>query len=426
MIGSLARTRDLERRRRGLALPLALWLVLQLPASAADITVDGSCTLVDAITAANTDMATGNCPAGSGADKVILTSDVSLTAINNYDLGAGGLPVVTTPITVEGGGYEISRPEVGSTPAFRIFGVDSGGSLALKNTTLNNGGGPNFIYDFGGGVYVGPGGTVELVDSTVTLCDAYYGGAIATSAGTVTLTGSTLAFNGAFAGGGAINSEGGTITLVNSTVSGNTDDFLYSSAIAAYSSTVTITNSTFSGNTGAITGAASVTGSIIANSTGPNCPDTIISDGGGNLATDSSCGTIPSGLTFFDPVLRDNGGPTMTHLINGSPGAVSNAINFAGVCGLATDQRGYARDDGLCDSGSYEYGAGPCTLLELKEDTITGAETHQCQEIHLGPNLAIMGPSGHLTATAELQVVFLDGVSVLTDGKLTAGNAPPP
>ena len=41
---------------------------------AATIYVTGACTLIDAITAANTDTATGGCPAGSGADTIVLTS----------------------------------------------------------------------------------------------------------------------------------------------------------------------------------------------------------------------------------------------------------------------------------------------------------------------------------------------------------------
>lgn len=72
---------------------LAPWMAAQ----AADITVDESiCTLADAITAANTDTATGDCPAGdSGADTIILQADVTLAA---------ALPEISSTITIEGGG----------------------------------------------------------------------------------------------------------------------------------------------------------------------------------------------------------------------------------------------------------------------------------------------------------------------------------
>ena len=65
--------RALQRQWRlplaGIALMLALG---QQPGLAATIPVGGACTLVDAITAANTDTATGGCPAGSGADTIVL------------------------------------------------------------------------------------------------------------------------------------------------------------------------------------------------------------------------------------------------------------------------------------------------------------------------------------------------------------------
>lgn len=98
------------------------------------------------------------------------------------------------------------------------------------------------------------------------------------------------------------------------------------------------------------------TGSIIANNLGDgNCTDTTIIDGGYNFADDDSCGAGFDPITpgaDFDIVLADNGGPTQTHAL--FPGSV--AIDAAGECGLAMDQRGYPRDDGACDSGSFEHG----------------------------------------------------------------------
>jgi hypothetical protein len=69
--------RRLKQSLEGVALLLALG---QAPALAATITVDGTtCTLVAAITAANTDMATGGCVAGDpGADTLDLQTDVTL------------------------------------------------------------------------------------------------------------------------------------------------------------------------------------------------------------------------------------------------------------------------------------------------------------------------------------------------------------
>jgi hypothetical protein len=67
------RVRRALHRQLGLPLAtLALWLAVGLlPVQAATIAVGGSCSLVDAITAANTDTATGGCVAGSGADTIL-------------------------------------------------------------------------------------------------------------------------------------------------------------------------------------------------------------------------------------------------------------------------------------------------------------------------------------------------------------------
>ena len=72
----------------------------------AAITVDGvSCTLAEAITSANNDNAGGNgCTDGSGADTITLNTDVTLTATDNSTYDPTGLPVVTSAITIEGGG----------------------------------------------------------------------------------------------------------------------------------------------------------------------------------------------------------------------------------------------------------------------------------------------------------------------------------
>src|SRR5437762_456005 len=94
--------RQWKQSLAGIALLLALG---QGPALAATIPVDGTtCTLIDAITAANTDAATGGCVAGSGADTIVLqnSSVHTLTAVNNTYSGPTGMPVITTEITIEG------------------------------------------------------------------------------------------------------------------------------------------------------------------------------------------------------------------------------------------------------------------------------------------------------------------------------------
>jgi len=119
-------------------------LVLSHPLWAATIIVDETtCTLVDAVTAANTDAAVGGCPAGSGADTIELTTDVTLTDPDNYFGGDNGLPVVESEITLEGNGFTIERDP--AAPPFRFWSVDllnpptTWGDLTLNDVTLRNG-----------------------------------------------------------------------------------------------------------------------------------------------------------------------------------------------------------------------------------------------------------------------------------------------
>ena len=78
----------------------------------------------DALVAANTDEAHGDCPAGNGADTIHLTGDVRL---------AGELPVIETVITIEGEGFTIF-----GNNRFRIFDVQFG-RLEINELTLSNG-----------------------------------------------------------------------------------------------------------------------------------------------------------------------------------------------------------------------------------------------------------------------------------------------
>ena len=136
--------RALQRQWRmplaGVALMLALG---QSPVLAATIPVGANCTLVNAITAANTDTATGGCPAGSGADTIVLPagSTQTLTTVNNSTYGPTGLPVISSAITIEGQGSTIRRDS--GAPEFRLFAVNSTGDLTLNETTVSGGATPS-------------------------------------------------------------------------------------------------------------------------------------------------------------------------------------------------------------------------------------------------------------------------------------------
>jgi hypothetical protein len=195
-----------------------------------------------------------------------------LKSVDNTTGGANGLPVVggmkAVALTIAGNGDTIER--VGSK-SFRLWDLAPAASLTLDHVTLRQGlasGSGGAIYNqgtlmvsdctvsrFSGGGISNAGGTVTVSDSTLSGNAAGYGGGISNAGGTVTVSDSTLSSNGATNGGGIYNG-GGTVTLSNgSTLYGNyvtpDDSFRGGNGGGIYNSggTVTVSNSILLGNT---------------------------------------------------------------------------------------------------------------------------------------------------------------------------------
>ncbi len=152
----------------------ALILLLgSLSAEGATITLHSGCSLVQAITAANTDSYVGGCAVASGADTIVLVADVDLTTIDNIvtSLGGNGLPVITSDITIRGGDYSIARM---SSSLFRIFYVSSSGSLMLQQVIVEDGESDGVA----GCIYVEENGSLALDRSAVQNCTAHRSGGI--------------------------------------------------------------------------------------------------------------------------------------------------------------------------------------------------------------------------------------------------------
>jgi hypothetical protein len=163
------------------------FFALAQPAAAATITVNGTtCTLANAITAANTDRATGGCPAGSGADTLTLTADVTLSA---------ALPAIASNVTIHG---NTPTRFVSGNQAFRVFYVQSG-TVTFKDLTIRNGqatggngskgapgnGAGGGGLGAGGGIYVNSGNiTVENVTFVGNVAQGGAGGAGTVAGGT--------------------------------------------------------------------------------------------------------------------------------------------------------------------------------------------------------------------------------------------------
>jgi predicted outer membrane repeat protein len=126
------------------------------------------------------------------------------------------LPVIAANdnLTIVGNSDTIQRKS--NSPAFRIFEVASGASLALANLTVQNGSVPD---DEGGGIL--NRGTLSVSGCTLSGNSAAIGGGIM-NLGTATVQSSTLSGNSAIVNGGGIaNYPGGSMTITGSTVSHN-------------------------------------------------------------------------------------------------------------------------------------------------------------------------------------------------------------
>ncbi len=373
-------------------------LMLLTGTQAATIDVDGTtCTLMDAITAANTDTTTGGCLAGSGADVLELSNGGTFTlgmdttissevTINgNNSTVSGGSPLLieagdatindTTfsgnnndyaPLNVRNGVLNINRSIIsGNTGGGLMFRVGSSGSV-VDCVIENNVGGGQYFY--GAGLSVG--------SSTVTVSNT-------------TISGNTG--NSTTAGGGGIwvNNYYGAVdlTITNSTISGNSSlnrgggisHSDYGNAAVILLENVTITANTSSGDGGGVSNDGadiSMSQSIVSGNSGQGAVE--IDSTGGNVTVNAynlfGLNSDPgvAGLTvgandivpaevaitdILDVNLMDNGGPTLTHaLALGSP-----AIDAVVACGTSVDQTGKDRpidgnSDGTaeCDIGAFE------------------------------------------------------------------------
>ena len=228
-------------------------------------------------------------------------------------------------------------------------------TLSIVNSTINSN---TANYDSGGGIfnngYNGPA-PLSMSASTVSGNSAPSGGGIENYGGEygsarLTVSNCTVSANSAGYDGGGIENGDGTLTISESTLSGNSA--LSGGGIETGGGTVLIVNSTLSTNSsvndcGIVNnGTALKIGSTIlnANASGGNISNYYgtVTSLGYNLSSDDGGGVLTStgDQINTDPMLgplQDNGGPTFTHaLLCGSP-AIDKGTNFTGA---ATDQRG--------------------------------------------------------------------------------------
>jgi CSLREA domain-containing protein len=262
------------------------------PAYAASLTVntsddelnsDGDCSLREAIQAANTDAVVDTCTAGSGADTITVPAGTYTLTLPGAgeDLNATGDLDILQDLAIIGAGAGTTIIQAGTLgyPDFspngidRVFHVAGAYTVSFSNVTIANG---KCASCFGGGIN-NDGGTLTVMNSTFSGNYGNVGGGIDNNGGTLTLTNSTFSNNSAGSGGqgGGIFNYEGNLTATNSTFSGNYAN--YGGAIINWG-ILTLINSTFAGNSAYTEGGGIYNGisgdvltmnnSILANSTG--------------------------------------------------------------------------------------------------------------------------------------------------------------
>ena len=277
-------------------------------------------------------------------------------------------------------------------PVFIIDALDASSaplSATLSFLTITNGNGSS-AGNKGGGIQ-NNGATLTVVQSTIN------GNTAGTSAP---------------AGGGIFNNPGSTLTVINSTISGNQATGGDGGGILNQG-TATFVNATINGNSAntasgggianTVTATLNFTNTIVAGSpSGGDCVNSgTIGTNDKNLVQDGSCSPTVSGNPKLGP-LQNNGGPTFTHaLLTGSPAidAGDDAV-LGNPFDLVTDQRGEGFPRKSCahvDIGAYEFAAGSPPTITCPSSISTTTDP------------------GQTTATRSFTVTATD----LCDGTLT-------
>ena len=238
-----------------------------------------------------------------------------------------------------------------------VLQVLAGANVTVSNITIT-GGQANQGYASASGGGIQNAGTLTLDDSVVSQNTAgQAGGGIANTMGTLTVDDSVIAGNTAsgFGGGGIANNQG-VVTVINSVITANTSA-QRGAGLLNFGGTVTLTDTTVSGNTGigidSTSGSVTLDGTIVANSTG--AADLSGSFVGSNDLIDDSTGSglasLVSGPALLAP-LGNYGGPTESMPpLPGSP-ALGNGATFAAADGV--DQRGVTRSLTAPTIGAFE------------------------------------------------------------------------
>lgn len=349
-----------------------------------DAHVSGLCSLREAIQSANEHSAPAdtNCLAGSGADDTIQIPFASISLSQGTLAPTGNLLIEGT---VEGGRATVMRPA--DAPAFQIFAVMSG-DLTVQRLQISGGRADFDGYGGGGGIFATAPATVTLIDSVVS------GNSSASSRG----------------GGGIYTLA--ELTLIRSTISGNTAESLSSSGggiLAKYNATVI--DSTISGNFARYSGGGititkapdvnnytlTISNSTIAGNTAGDGP------GGGIFVDVGTTASISNSTVAFNKSNEAATGKGAGIFINGGDDGDGQLVLISTL--MTENIKGkYSQD--IAAARTVTVGGNRDLVRDVTPEVTLPADT-----LHCDPQVSALADNGGLTQTIRLppQSCAIDG-----------------
>lgn len=264
--------------------------------------------------------------AGNARGGAVLDLAKGCTYLLTADLGGAGLPVITAPITLNGGKHTTIRRAAG-VDQFRILTVDTGGELTLNHLAVTGG----QTVENGGAIFVNTGGTLTLEHTKIVRNISAQGGGGIRNVGTVTIKHSRIERNIAGENGGGVLSTGvlrihssavdgnvatngggisstGTVTAARSEISGNRATSVVGGGLLVTGGTASLTDSRVVRNSANFEG-----GGVVAITSQITLHRVVIADnaargGGGGLVVGASSAVVRKGVIEGNTANTDGGG----------------------------------------------------------------------------------------------------------------------
>ena len=318
---------------------------------------DGLCTLREAITAANTNTASGavagECAAGSSSS----SDTISLTGLAGTINVQTVLPNITSDMNINGPGSAVLTILRGGSN-FIMFFITATAHASISGVTVQ---GADPTSNFG----INSAGNLSLSDCVVSGFGRGIGSAATSSQFVITISNCTITGN---LNGGGISTGEATVNVINSVISGNGSNGAFGPAIDNSFGILNVTNTTIANNTGHIAVMNGVEGvATFTNTNIGNNPDGgFINNGnltmtGGSVSENNRVGLLAVGPSFINRVTVSHNTNTSGAFINGGGILIGGNPTTVMNCLIS--------DNFTNGNGGGIFNAGKATLIN---NTITG------------------------------------------------------